>query len=125
MTSVGLAGLVSGLTLGLAMPQVYGAVFPPEPPDDPPNLLRMQKDYRLDNDQMRLIRAVLRDRDAKVVTIVVAGGQLPVGMEESITQVRRHADDRIYAVLDSKQRKLYRNDLESSGAVTKPKTKKK
>ena len=109
MTSVGLAGLAAGLAVGLAMPQVYASVFP-APVDDDPHLVRMWERYSLDRDQMRLVRAVIKDRQARIMAFVVAGGQLSTEMENTIKMIERQADDRIEAVLDSRQRGQYRTD---------------
>jgi len=120
MTSVGLAGLAAGLAMGLAMPQVYASVFPP-PVDDDPHLTRMRERYALDRDQMRLVRAVIKDRQARIMSFVVAGGQLSAEMENTIKLIERQADDRIEAVLDSRQREQYRTDkqLEPSRGESK------
>ena len=126
MMSVGLAGLAAGLAIGVAVPGVYASAFPAAPKDDP-HLLRMHERYALDHDQMRLIRAVIKDRQARIMTFVVSGGQLSVEMESTIKMIERQADDRINAVLDSKQREQYRKDkqLEPDGAGAQPNTTKK
>lgn len=109
ITCIGLAGMAAGAAIGLAMPQVYASVFPPVVEDDP-HLLRMQDRYHLNGDQMRLIRTVIKDRQARIMTFVVSGGQLSAEMENTIKMIERQADDRIDAVLDSRQREQYRKD---------------
>ena len=109
MTGIGLAGVAAGTAIGLAMPEVYASVFPTAV-DDNPHLVRMRERYDLNTDQMRLIRAVIKDRQARIMTYVVSGGQLSTEMENTVKMIERQADDRIDAVLDSQQREQYRKD---------------
>ena len=107
ITVVALVCLATGFAVGMAMPRVYASMYP-DP--GPLHLQRMQEVYGLTADQIRVMKKVLMDKELRIMAFVVSAGQLPPEMDAHIKMINRQADDRIEAVLDSRQREQYRKD---------------
>lgn len=112
VAGVGLAGLLSGLALGWAAERVASTWWPADLKESNAPLLEYLKKYGLTKEQERKIRMVLRARDHKMLQEYRKHAlSLPAPLRSQIMSVRRHADERIYAVLTRDQREQYLKDL--------------
>lgn len=113
VAGVGVAGFASGLALGWAADRVIATWWPRDPRGGNAEMLEILADkYGLTREQQRKIRMVLRARDARMLEQYRRHARsLPVPLRSQIMSLRRHADERIYAVLTEEQRKQYLEDL--------------
>lgn len=113
VVGIGLAGLLSGLALGWAAERVVGTWWPADPGDGNAEMLEiLARKYGLTREQRRQIRMVLRARDLDMLQEYRTHARsLPGPLRSRIMSVRRHADERIYAVLHPDQREQYLQDL--------------
>jgi hypothetical protein len=111
MTLVGLAGLAAGIPLGVTVHKAYLQANAKELPW----LVReLEAKYELKPDQLRLVRAILQRRDRSTKKAYAAKHELlPFELRNEIQNIKRKADERIDAVLDSTQREQYRKDTRS------------
>lgn len=113
VVGVGVAGLLSGLALGWAAERVAAVWWPANPQDGNVAMLDfLARKYDLTQEQQRKIRMVLRARDLQMLEEYRKHARsLPVPLRSQIMGLRRHADERIYAVLSEHQREQYLKDL--------------
>jgi Spy/CpxP family protein refolding chaperone len=112
VVGVGLAGLLCGATLGWAADRVAATWWPANRNEANVGLLEYLKKYGLTREQERQIRMVLRARDHEMLQKYRKHARsLPAPLRSEIMSVRRHADERIYAVLTKDQREQYLKDL--------------
>ena len=113
VVGVGLAALCSGVALGWAAERVIGTWWPSDSGDGNTEMVEiLARKYGLTREQQSQIRMVLRARDRHMLQEYRKHARsLPVPLRSEIMSVRRHADERIYAVLRTDQREQYRKDL--------------
>jgi len=113
VVGVGLAGLCSGLALGWAADRVIGSWWPTDPGDSNTEMVEiLARKYGLTREQQSQIRMVLKARDRHMLEEYRKHARsLPGPLSSEIMSVRRHADERIYAVLRTDQREQYLKDL--------------
>lgn len=109
----GLAGLCAGMAVGWAVPRAIEAWLPGDPADGNAATLKFYAEkYSLTRDQRRQISMVLDSRDRDMLKEYRKYAQsLPAALKTHIMDTRRHADERIYAVLSEGQQQLYLQDL--------------
>ena len=117
MTIVGLAGLAAGIPLGVTIHKAYMQANSQELPW----LVRgLEEKYGLRPDQVRLVRAVLQERDRETKAAFAANHHsLPAELRNDVETIKRRADERIDAVLDSTQRGRYRKDAQKAVSAGK------
>jgi len=113
VVAVGLAGLSSGLAVGWAADRVAATWWSGSGTDDNRETLEiLTEKYALTREQQDKIRMVLRDRDRSMLEEYRWHARsLPAPLRSKIMSLRRHADERIYAVLSEEQREQYLKDL--------------
>ncbi len=113
IVAAGLGGLCAGMAVGWAAPRVMGAWLSADPAGSNATTLEfMAEQYRLTREQRRQVRMVLETRDRDMLKEYRTYAQsLPETLKDLIMSTRRHADERIYAVLSEGQRKQYLQDL--------------
>jgi hypothetical protein len=117
MTLVGLAGLAAGIPLGVTIHKAYLQANSQEL-----NWLvrGLKEEYDLRPKQVQLVRAVLQQREFDSRSAYSANHtQLPAELRNKIQDIKRTADERIYAVLDSNQRERYRKDASKALSANK------
>lgn len=104
-----LAWLAVGVVLGLALPRLYEAVLPPVRGEL--WLQAFQAKYEPSAAQLRLIQKVLAVKQREIMVVYQEqANDLPETIRRQIEVINVRADDRIEAVLDDRQRRLYRMD---------------
>ena len=113
IVGVGLAGLCSGLALGWAAERVAATWWSTDPGDGNAEMVEiLARKYGLTREQQSQIRMVLSARDRHMLAEYRKHARsLPVPLQSQIMSARRHADERIYAVLSKDQREQYLKDL--------------
>jgi hypothetical protein len=104
---------LSGIVVGLVAPAITAAFSGQDRQLDADEqfLQEFARRYRLSNGQVELARAVLSERQQKRAEILLSDPQrLPEDLRSRYEQVQRHADQRLYALLDDQQRAKYRED---------------
>lgn len=117
MTVVALAGVAVGIPLGVTIHKAYLQANSQELPW----LVRGLKDkYQLRPDQVQQVRAVLQKRELDTKMAYSAKHELlPAELRNQIQDIKRTADERIDAVLDSDQRERYRKDARRALSANK------
>ena len=109
---IGLVGFLSGAALGWAGDRVIATWWPADSSEGNAEMLEiLAQKYHLTREQQRQIRMVLKARDLRMLEEYRKNAlNLPVPLRSEIMSLRRHADERIYAVLTEKQREQYLED---------------
>ena len=115
MMCIGLSGLATGVALGWSIPTAFSA----ERPKDGLWLIRAKADYHLRPEQVRIIRAVLIQRELDITRIKtsIPNDQLDAVRRQQVEEARRKADDRILVVLDEDQQEQYSEDLKDRDSL--------
>ena len=111
MTLVGLAGLVAGIPVGVALNETLREPLV----EDSPWLQHFQVDFDLSAKQLNKVRRVLAVRERNIVEVYTRMGHdvssgfhhAPSELSRTIDSIKRQADARIEAVLDSDQLDQY------------------
>ena len=115
MMCIGLSGLATGVALGWSIPTAFSA----ERPKDDLWLNRAKADYNLRPDQVRIIRAVLIQKELDITSIKtsIPNDRLDDMHRRRVEAARRKADDRILVVLDEDQREQYSKHLKDRDSL--------
>lgn len=104
-----IAWLAAGVAFGLALPRLYEVVVPP--PAGELWLQTFQAKYEPTAAQLRQIQKVLAVKQREIMVVYQEQtNDLPEIIRRQIEVINVRADDRIEAVLDDRQRRLYRMD---------------
>ena len=96
------AGLATGIAIGVSLPKAYEALYPPY--EDDPYLFEVRQRVQLLPEQLRALRTILeyKKRDTMAVYSNLRD-QLPALVRREIEKVNRLTQERIEAVLDRAQ----------------------
>jgi hypothetical protein len=104
MTLVGLAGVAAGIPVGVALTQWLREPLI----EDSPWLQDFADEFHLTALQLHQVRRVLAMREREIVEAYAHRGyDMPAELSRTIRTIRRRADERIEAVLDSAQHDRY------------------
>ena len=123
MTLVGLAGLAAGIPVGVALNRAFREPLI----EDTPWLQLFQVDYHLTATQLHQVRRILAVRERAIVAVYTRMGHdvpsefhdAPSELSLTIKSIKRRADARIEAVLDSVQLDQYMKARPTADSASK------
>ena len=116
MTLVGLAGVVAGIPVGVALNQSLREPLI----EDSPWLQRFKAVFQLSATQLHQIRRVLAVQEREILDVYVRlGHNIPPELSGKIKSIKRRADERIQAVLDTDQLDRYRKARQTADSTDK------
>ena len=116
MTLVGLAGLAAGIPIGVVLDQTLREPLI----EDSPWLRRFKIEFTLSATQLHQVRRVLAVQEREILDVYIRlGHDIPPALSGKIDSIKRRADERIQAVLDTAQLDRYMKARRTADSASK------